>query len=102
MFLHVSVILFTGGEACVPDGGVRGGGHACPGGGGGHAWQGACMPWGGMHTWGGHAWQGGMRGRGVWQGMRGMHAPPPPTPRDTVDQCAAGTHPTGMHSCSYG
>ena len=26
----------------------------------------------------------------------GMHQPPPP-PRD--GQCAAGTHPTGMHSC---
>ena len=30
----------------------------------------------------------------------GMHnLPPPPTPRD--GQCAAGTHPTGMHSCFY-
>ena len=30
--------------------------------------------------------------------MRAMHAPPP-TLRDTVGQCARGTHPTGMHSC---
>ena len=85
---------------------------------GGHAWLGGAWQ-GGMHGWG-CAWQGGMCGRGhawlgggggvcgrgacmfggqVWQG--GMHAThvPPPTLRDTVGQCAAGMHPTGMHSC---
>ena len=27
--------------------------------------------------------------------------PPPPTLRDTVGQCADGTHSTGMHSCIF-
>ena len=71
----------------------------------------------GGHAWWGCAWQGGMRGRGrAWQvcvhgmvgGMHGvvgacmaggMHATHTPrTLRDTVGQCAGGTHPTGMHS----
>ena len=74
---------------------------------GGRAWQGACVAgvcvWqGGMHG-GGHLWQGGMH---AWQG--GVHGgggvcmppmPPPSTLRDTVGQCAGGTHPTAMHSC---
>ena len=59
------------GGACVAKGGVRGEG--------GHVWQ--------M----GHAWQRGC----VW------HTPPSRTPRDTVGQCAAGTHPTGIHTCSF-
>ena len=41
---------------------------------------------GGVHD-GGHAWQGGMHGRGVC--MTGEMA-----------TAAGGTHPTGMHSCS--
>ena len=53
-------------------GGVRGGG----------TWQGACVA-GGVHG-GGRAWQGDDTTR----------------LRDTVGQCAGGTHPTGMHSCS--
>ena len=82
---------------------------------GAHAWQGVCME-------GGHAWQGGMHGGGmcgrgacvaggmcgrgacVVGGMHGRgHAchgyTPPPTPQDTVSQCAGGMHPTGMYSC---
>ena len=80
MFLHLSVILFTGG--------VRGRGVA---------WQGACMAGacmageacvaGGVHDrrgvrGGGHAWQ----GRGVC--LAGETA----TAADVM-------HPTGMHSC---
>ena len=56
--------------------------------GGGHAWQGcvcdrgACMAGGCM--------VGGLCGRGrAWQILR-----------DTVNERAGGTHPTGMHSCS--
>ena len=50
MFLHVSVILSTGGTCMV----------------GGHVWQGACMA-GGVRG-GGHAWQGAcMAGGHVWQ-----------------------------------
>ena len=49
-----------------------------------------------MRGWGGHVWQGGVcsDGRRAWRG--GMRAPQ--TLRDMVRQCAAGTHPTGMHS----
>ena len=84
--------------------------------GGMHGWgvhgRGACMV-GGVHGRGAcvaggmHGWVGGVCGRGacmvggqVWQGgMHATHVPPPPTLRDTVGQCAAGMHPTGMHSC---
>ena len=98
MFLHVSVILFTGGCAWQVGGGVVGGpcmaggmcgrgvckagGCAWWGGGGGacmaggHAWQGEVCGREGMCS-GGHAWQGecmagGMCGRGhAWQGVHG-------------------------------
>ena len=93
----LSVILFRGGH-------VWQGGHACQGEyvaggvhgrGGMHArgnmWQGVCMA-GGVCVVGGCAWQG---------GMHATHTPPP-TLRDTVGQCAGGTHPTGMHSCFKG
>ena len=95
MFLHLSVShsVHRGGRAWQGD-----------------VWQGACMMRG-MHGWGGgHVWQGGMHGRGVHGGgciaggacmvgdMHAMHTTPPPL-RDTVDQCAGGTHPTGMHTC---
>ena len=63
--------------------------------GGGHAWWGACMAE--AVVAGGHTWQGGMCGQG---GMHSTHAPPP-TLRDTVSECAGGTHPTGMHSCLF-
>ena len=49
--------------------------------------KGACVVKGGM------CGEGGVHGEG---GMRGMH----PLLRDTGGQCAGGTHPTGMHSCS--
>ena len=56
---------------------------------GGHAWQGACIVGvcmaRGMHGRG-HAWQGGMHGKGG--GVVGEMA-----------TAADGTHPTGMHSC---
>ena len=58
MFLHVSVILSTGGG--MHGGGVHGGGMC--------AWQGACMA-GGMHVWQGCAWRGNVHGRGhAWRG----------------------------------
>ena len=68
------------------------GGHAWWGGvcGRGCAWQEAFMT-GGVHGRGhawqrgwGHAWQGGMCDGGI----------------QSVGQCAGGTHPTGMHSCT--
>ena len=57
---------------------------------GGCAWQ-----RGGMHGKGGHAWQ---RGVCVAKGRHAWYARPPL--RDTAGQCAGGTHPTGMYSCS--
>ena len=61
LFLHLSVILFTGG------GGVRGRAGVC-GGGRGHAWQGE------------RVWQGGVRvGEGAC--VPHTHAPPPDTTR---------------------
>ena len=93
MFLHMSVILSTGG-ACV----VAPGGHAwlLPGGcvvaprGGMRAWGAACVAKGGVHGIGGCAWRrgcvGGMHGKGgvhgegghVWQRgacmVKGGHA----------------------------
>ena len=41
---------------------------------------------------------GGMYGMCVVGGVHAMHAPTR-TLRDTVGQCAGGTHPTGMHFC---
>ena len=85
MFLHLSVILFTGGK--------------------GRAWREACMMGaGGVHGKGvcvagacvvGRAYMvgGGVCGRGCT-----CHARPPRTLRDMVSQWASGTHPTGMHS----
>ena len=98
-------VIFS--EACVKNSVHRGGVHGREVHGAGHAWQGECVWWGACVTGGmcdrGHAWQGGawrgacMAGGHVWWG-EGMHAMPPPTPRDVVGQCAGGTHPTGMHS----
>ena len=62
-------------------------GGACVAKGGVHDEGGACVVKGGMLGEGGHVWRRG--------GVRGMHTPP----RDTAGHCAAGTHPTGMHSC---
>ena len=75
IFLHLSVILFTGG---------------C-------AWQGACMT---GRVWQGVCVAGGMCARGhVWQ-WGAFHARPPP---DTTryGQWAGGTHPTGMHTSDF-
>ena len=63
--------------ACMAKGGVRGK-------------RGVCVVKGGMHGKGGHAWQKGAC----------VVCTPPPLLRDTAGQCAGGTHPTGMHSCS--
>ena len=79
LFLHLSVILFTGGGAYV-------------------AGQVYVVGGGGMHG------RGSVCGRGVCVLGKG-HAchtrtlPPPRTLRDTVGQWAGGTHHTGMHSC---
>ena len=67
----LSVILFTGGHAWWQ-------GVACVTGG---MWAEGCVV-GGMHAW--------------WGCVYATH--PPSTLRDTVGQCAGGTHPTGMHS----
>ena len=54
MFLHMSVILSTGG-ACVA---------------GAHVWQRGLCGKGSMHWQLGHTWQRGVNGRGhVWQGV---------------------------------
>ena len=58
MFLHLSVILLTGGGHAWP-GGVCAGGACVPGGHvclGGICDKGTCMVKGGMHGEGGHAW----------------------------------------------
>ena len=75
MFSEASVILFTGGGACVA------GGHAWPG--GGMCGRG-CVAGGTFMTWG--AWQRGMCGRGV-------------RVAGEMTIAAGGTHPPGMHSC---
>ena len=87
IFLHLSVILFTGGAcvvaggcawlpgACMVAGGVRGSGGACVVTGGMHGCWGACMVAGGVcMVAGGHAWLlGGMHGcRGVCVVLGGM------------------------------
>ena len=100
MFLHMSVIVFTGGMhgeeehvwqrgTCI----VKGW----------HLWRagvhdkgGACVAKGDMHDKEGHAWQrgcvGGMHGKAACV-ARGVHA------REMATE-AGTTHPTGMHSCS--
>ena len=112
VFTPVSNSVHRRGGACVAGGHVwqegmygRGAcmveGHAWAGGmcGGGHAWQGGHAWWGACVV-GGHAWQGGMHGKGACLagGVHAMHTSPW-TLRETVGQCAGGTHPTGMHSC---
>ena len=92
MFLHLSVILFTGG--CAWQGGMCGRGDMH---GGGHAW-GACVAGGACMAGGGMCGRGACMVGGAWQG--GMHATHAPLAiRDIVSQCMGGTHPTGMHSC---
>ena len=88
MFLHVSVILFTGGgggdiSACIAGGipACLAAGAACSG--GGSAPNGGCLLQG-VLLWGVSA----PGGRGVWR--------PPKNQTATV---ADGTHPIGMHSC---
>ena len=109
IFLHVSVILLTGGGCGLVPGGVSN----LSGGGGG--WW--CLQFfgGSPIFWGSPIFPGGrsnfsgvsnFRGRVVskfffsfffnfQKNSSGMHQHP--VPRD--GQCAAGTHPTGMHSC---
>ena len=102
MFLHVSVILFTGGGGLLPGGGAWSwGGSALRG----------CLVWGvcsrGVSALGGVCFRGegvpGPRGGvlpgGVlpWGGLLpgGMPGGDPPG----TATAAGGTHPTGMHSC---
>ena len=65
---------------------------------GGHAWQGASMSGVGHcgRGAGGMCSRGDMCGRGVCM----VRMPPHQILRDMVGQCAGGTHPTGVHSCS--
>ena len=69
--------------------------------GGGRAWLGGMRGWGGAWLWGGACVAGGVHGGGacVAGGGACVVCTPPCIPRDTVGQCAGGTHPTGMHSC---
>ena len=114
----LSVILFTGGGACMAA--CVAGGHAWQDGhvwwGGmqdrrcmvvGCAWQGACVA-GGMHgkvgdmcgKVGGHVWQGGGH---VWWGdaWQGGHVWWGVCVAGETATAAYGTHPTRMHSCLY-
>ena len=84
------------GRGCAWQGGMCGRGHAWQG---GMCGKGACMA-GAVCGRGGGVARGCMAG-GAWQGACMPHMPPPQTLRDTVGQCAGGTHPTGMHSCIY-
>ena len=74
MFLHLSVILFTGGGMC-----GRG-----------------CMARGMRGR--GHVWQEGMHGMGACAG--GMAGGPACEARE-MPTAADGTHHTGMHSCLF-
>ena len=98
MFLHLSVShsVHRGGGRAWQEG--MHGGWACMVGGvrsrGGMCGRGACMV-GGVC---GRGWACMAGGACVVGGVHAMHAPSH-TLRDTVGQCAGGTHPTGMHSC---
>ena len=106
MFLHVSVILFTGEGVCVTKGGDQGGvtgrcnqrrcyqRGVCPGG----VTRSVCDLW--VVT---------SLGQRTTPQDRGPH-PPPPAQRTTplpsryrqhrnISNVPVGTHPTGMHSC---
>ena len=72
----------------------------------GNKFTGVCLSTGGRGvvylawSWGGMKFSGGMKFWGVWNFRGGSQnffwdAPTPPR----YSQCAAGTHPTGMHSC---
>ena len=83
MFSQASVILFTGGEACMARGACVVGGMS---GRGACMAEGACMT-GGVHGKGAH-----IAGGHVWQGGGACVAGETATAAD-------GMHPTGMHSC---
>ena len=88
MFLHVSVILFTGGGGCAIPACIAGGIPACLAAGlQGVAGPGASAP------------------RGVCSGGGGVcsggSAPGGRGARPGTATTAACTHPTGMHSCSF-
>ena len=88
IFLHLFVILFTGGACMVAPGGMCGcswgGMHGCSQGG-----VHGCSRGGGMcGCSGGHAWL--LWGGGACVGYDEIRR---------YDQWAGGTHPTGMHSC---
>ena len=96
MFLHVSVILLTGG--CLPGGGVPPnfqGGLLQIFGGGVSAWRGVppnfwgrgCLPGGGVPP--NFRWRG--SSKFFWGGGSPLE----------YGQRSAGTHPTGMHSCFF-
>ena len=97
MFLHVSVILSTGGYLVgrgvfvVPGGVSALGGSAWTNGG---AWSGGCLVPGGVCSWGGTLSPGGSAPGGGIPAC--TEADPPPGETATA---VDGTHPTGMHSC---
>ena len=117
IFLHVSVILLTGGLSA-PEGGCLQWGVSAPEGVGGWVGvsalggvcsQGRCLKFsGGVWNfrgwgWGGGWWVWGLGGCLKFFFFFSQFLFPPKkfllgcTPPDS--QCAAGTHPTGMHSC---
>ena len=118
MFLHVSVILFTGGvqaqaqEGCLPGGRCAGPRGVCPGGCTGPGpWECAGPGPGGVlaQAWGVSRPRPGCRGcPGPGQGGPGpgegdvcQHALKQTPPPQQTATAADGTHPTGMHSCSW-
>ena len=95
MFLHVSVILFTGGGVVSQHALQVVSQHALQWGGG----IPACLAAGGVPAQGGLLWgvysQGGLLW-GVSAPRGGVETPPPQKQTATVTD---GMHPTGMHSC---
>ena len=87
MFLHVSVILSTGGWLSAPGGGSapEGGRRRC-------LLRGCLLPEGCLLPGGGYLLRVGVPGPG------GVMNPPPPQATATA---ADGTHPTEMHSCIH-
>ena len=105
IFLHLFVILFTGGVSA-PGGGLLTGGVSVPGG--------VCFGWvsapGGGLLWGVYAPQKFFNFYFkfffkifffYFDFLFLLGIPPPPKLTRTYGQRAAGTHPTGMHSCIH-
>ena len=94
IFLHLCVILFTGGKVCIGEVYIKGGVNI----------QGS-LHWGGLHQGGvniqGSLHWGGSASWGGWHPGWGVCQTPRSPKSDTMGygKRTGGTHPTGMHSC---